>query len=135
MKLLPKTFSTVLTLFMSSAVAGCVGGDAILWLQGKIVDEQGAPYAECEARILDRNGKIVDERRVQPGARLSPNQIQPQRGANFITEFVFSGYERPAVLTVSCTGSTQIFQRPVGENYGTHDNPIDLGLVTLSRTR
>ncbi len=120
---------------MMSALNGCIGGDAILWLQGNIVDERQAPYAECDAKLLDRNGKTIDERSIQPESRLSSNMFKPKPGSNFIIEFVFPGYERPVSLAISCKGSKQNFQRRVVDSGSTPESPIDLGSVVLVRER
>jgi hypothetical protein len=118
-------------------LGACVAGDEVVWVQGRVVDERRAPYAECAARLLDQSGKILDERPIQTQTRTAPEDrgrwIQPKGDATFIVEFVVPPHVQPTV-SLSCSGSDQSFERRVIENRSTPDNPIDLGSVVLRKS-
>lgn len=108
-------------------------GDAVMYLQGKLVDESGAAYEKCLARLLDRWGAEISDRPIQPASPSSRTEGRPNASSNFSVLIIYGGYARPVSGEISCEGSKQVFQWQVTWDHGTYEKPLDIGMVVLSR--
>jgi hypothetical protein len=122
---------------LALATSGCLGTiDAVIYVQGKITDEQQMLYDRCSIFLRDQKGKIFVDialRRRLRHYESNASMQEPNEGANFLTLSSLPPWTSAASVSVSCVGSDQIVERKITGGGGTRDNPVDLGSIVLTR--
>lgn len=127
-------FSKITPLFLAIVVTACLPGDAGMYVQGSIVDEQQTPYPVCVVTLLDLNGGSIGNRLIALDKPAPASQISLKPQSKFNELVVYSTYDRPVSVTISCKGSQQIARRRIKEDRNnTPENPLDLGVIVLAR--
>lgn len=105
-------------------VSGCLGvGDSLVVIEGRLVDQAGAPYDRCEAalRLADLEEELesvaLDSRRLEEG-RFSLSFHVPGRWADCYFAFACDGAAGEATSPVVRRG---------------YENPVQLGEIVLRR--
>src|SRR3990172_11998364 len=112
------------TLLLVFLLSGCLGvGDSLVVIEGRLVDQAGAPYDRCQAalRLADSKEELeslaLDDRRLEEG-RFSLSFHVPGRWADCYFAFACDGAASEATSPVVRRG---------------YKNPIQFGEIVLRR--
>lgn len=111
-------------LLLALLLGGCLGvGDSLVVVEGRLVDQTGAPFGRCQADL-----RFADSKEELESVALDDRRLDEGR---FSLSFHIPGRWADCYFTLACDGAAGEVSSPVVRRG--YENPIQLGDIVLRR--